>query len=161
MMARAQARLEAFVVPFSRVFREGDEGEGPRAACKGERRIDRRSLMLTRKSGPIHKGRKGQMQDRDELKSMCGDVERSLIKRFLTEHQVTQALMRASSEEIKGWLANTIRRMTEEGEAECLGLLAMWLVLESPRDTLVNMAVWLEIQGSPDHEHADGTATDE
>jgi hypothetical protein len=101
------------------------------------------------------------MQDRDELKSLCGDVERSLIKRFLSEHQVTQALMRASSEEIKGWLANTIRRMTEEGEAECLGLLAMWLVLESPRDTLVNMAVWLEIQGSPDHEHADGTATDE
>ena len=92
------------------------------------------------------------MQDRDELKSLCGDVERSLIKRFLSEHQVTQALMRASSEEIKGWLANSIRRMTEEGEAECLGLLAMWLVLESPRETLVNMEVWLEIQGSPDRE---------
>jgi hypothetical protein len=28
----------------------------------------------------------------------------------------------------------------------------MWLVLESPRETLVNMEVWLEIQGSPDRE---------
>ena len=154
MMARAQARLEAFAVRFSRVFRERDKGEGPRAACKGERRIDRRSLMLTRKSGPDPQRRKCQNQDRDELKSLCGDVERSLIKRFLTEHQVTHALMRASSEEIKGWLANNIRRMTEEGEAECLGLLAMWLVLESPRETLVNLAVWLEIQGSPDFEDA-------
>jgi hypothetical protein len=101
------------------------------------------------------------MQDGGELKSLCADVERSLIKRFLKDHRVIQALMQASTEEIKGWLANNIRRMTEEGEAECLGLFAMWLVLESPRDTLVNLAVWLEIQGSPDAENADNLAGNE
>jgi hypothetical protein len=26
----------------------------------------------------------------------------------------------------------------------------MWLVLETPRDTLLNLAIWLETQGSPD-----------
>jgi hypothetical protein len=101
------------------------------------------------------------MGDMDELRGLNREVERSLIKRFLSEHQVIQALMQASTEEIKGWLANSIRRMTEEGEAECLGLFAMWLVLESPRDTLVNLAVWLEIQGSPDAEDAGDPARNE
>jgi hypothetical protein len=43
----------------------------------------------------------------------------------------------------------TSRRFIEEGEAELVGLLALWLVMKSPRDTLINLAVWLETEGSP------------
>jgi hypothetical protein len=90
------------------------------------------------------------MNEKDELNRLYHDAERSLMRRFLTEHEVIRVLMQAGTEEIQDWFANVIRRMTQEGDAECLGLFAMWLVLESPRDTLLNLAMWLEIQGSPD-----------
>jgi len=101
------------------------------------------------------------MAEKDELNRLYHDAERSLLRRFLTEHQVIRVLMQAGTEEIKDWFANVIRRMTQEGEAECLGLFAMWLVFESPRDTLLNLAMWLEIQGSPDDDEAASPASDE
>jgi hypothetical protein len=90
------------------------------------------------------------MKEQDELNRLYHDAERSLLRRFLTEHQVVQNLMLAGTEEIRNHFCDVIRHITQEGEAECLGLFAMWLVLESPRDTLLNLALWLEIQGSPD-----------
>jgi hypothetical protein len=101
------------------------------------------------------------MKEQDELNRLYHDAERSLLRRFLTEHQVLQNLMLARTEEIRNHFCHVIRHITEEGEAECLGLFAMWLVLESPRDTLLSLALWLEIQGSPDDDSASGAASDE
>jgi hypothetical protein len=41
------------------------------------------------------------MEDRDELKGLNREVELSLVKRFLEEHQVVQVLMLAGTEEIR------------------------------------------------------------
>jgi hypothetical protein len=101
------------------------------------------------------------MNEKDELNRLYHDAERSLMRRFLTEHEVIRVLMQAGTEETQDWFANVIRRMTQDGDAECLGLFAMWLVLESPRDTLLNLAVWLETQGSPDDEDGVSLAGDE
>ena len=98
------------------------------------------------------------MSEADELKRLYAGAEHSLMARFLREHPVVHELVQAGPEEIKDHFCNVIRRLSEEGEAECLGLFAMWLVLESSRDTLVNLAVWLEVAGSPDD---DGEAGDE
>jgi tetratricopeptide (TPR) repeat protein len=89
------------------------------------------------------------MEDRDELKGLHREVELSLVKRFLEEHQVVQVLMLAGTEEIRDWFANLVRQFIDEGESELVGLLALWLVMKSPRDTLINLAVWLETEGSP------------
>jgi hypothetical protein len=43
-----------------------------------------------------------------------------------------------------------IRRLSDEGEAENVGLIALWLVDRTPRDTLLNLAIWLELEGSLD-----------
>jgi hypothetical protein len=89
------------------------------------------------------------MGDMDELKGLNREVELSLVKRFLDEHEVVQVLMLAGTEEIRDWFGNLVRRFIDEGEAELVGLLALWLVMKSPRDTLINLAVWLETEGSP------------
>ena len=94
------------------------------------------------------------MDEQDELDRLYHDAERSLLRKFPTEHQVVRVLMQSSAEEIRDWFASVITRMTQEGEADCLGLFAMWLVLESPRDTLLNLAIWLETQGSPEDDDA-------
>jgi hypothetical protein len=101
------------------------------------------------------------MKEQDELNRLYHDAERSLLRRFLAEHQVIRDLMQAGTEGIRDRFANVIKQMTQEGEAEGLGLFAMWLVLESPRETLLNLALWLEIQGSPADDAAPGPATDE
>jgi hypothetical protein len=88
------------------------------------------------------------MENRDELKGLNREVELSLVKRFLDEHEVVQVLMLAGTEEIRDWFGNLVRRFIDEGEAELVGLLALWLVMKSPRDTLINLAVWLETEGS-------------
>jgi hypothetical protein len=92
------------------------------------------------------------MGDREELNRLFGEVERSLIRRFLTEHELIPLLMRAGTEEIRDWFGNVIRRFMDEGETGTVGLLALWLVLESPRDTLIKLAIWLETQDSPNDE---------
>ena len=94
--------------------------------------------------------------EKDELDRLCAGAERSLMVRFLKEHPVLRELIQAGPEEIRDHFCNVIRRLAHEGESECLGLFAMWLVLESSRDTLVNLAVWLEIAGSPDDDGAAG-----
>jgi hypothetical protein len=94
------------------------------------------------------------MKDTEELTRLYGDVERSLIRRFLTEHELIPTVMRAGTEEIRDWFGNVIRRFMDEGETGTVGLLALWLVLESPRDTLIKLAIWLETQDSPDDEDA-------
>jgi len=97
------------------------------------------------------------MEDRDELKGLNREVELSLVKRFLDEHEVVQVLMLAGTEEIRDWFGNLVGRFIDEGEAELVGLLALWLVMKSPRDTVINLAVWLETEGSPGGE--DGPAS--
>jgi hypothetical protein len=101
------------------------------------------------------------MKEQDELNRLYHDAERSLLRRFLTEHQVIRVLMQGGTEEIRDHFCNSIRRLTQEGEAECLGLFAMWLVLESPRDTLLNLAIWLETQGSADDDSAASAVSDD
>ena len=107
------------------------------------------------------KADEGPLSEVDELKRLYAGAERSLMVRFLKEHPVIHELIQAGPEEIRDHFCNVIRRLAQEGEAECLGLFAMWLVLESSRDTLVNLAVWLEIAGSPDDDGAAGEASDE
>ena len=107
------------------------------------------------------KADEGPLSEVDELKRLYAGAERSLMVRFLKEHPVIHELIQAGPEEIRDHFCNVIRRLSEDGEAESLGLFAMWLVLESSRDTLVNLAVWLEIAGSPDDDGAAGEASDE
>jgi hypothetical protein len=71
------------------------------------------------------------MKEQDELNRLYHDAERSLLRRFLTEHQVIRVLMQGGTEEIRDHFCNSIRRLTQEGEAECLGLFAMWLTQKS------------------------------
>ena len=101
------------------------------------------------------------MGENDELKRLCDEAERALIAEFISEHHVIGVLVQASAEEIREWFCNVIRLFMDEGAAGILGLLALWLVMESSRDTLVNLAVWLETQGPPDGKDAPNPASDE
>jgi hypothetical protein len=92
------------------------------------------------------------MESGEETRALRGEIERSLIERFLKEHHAIKVLMLAETEEIRGWLVNLIRRFIDEGEAGVVGLLALWLVVNSPKDILINLAVWLETEGSPGEE---------
>jgi hypothetical protein len=40
------------------------------------------------------------MDEEDESNRLCHDAERSLLRKFLTEHQVVRVLMQSSAEEI-------------------------------------------------------------
>jgi hypothetical protein len=90
----------------------------------------------------------GRSRHRDE-------AERALIVRFLADHELMPALVLAETEQIRDWFANMISRFTNEKEAPPLGLLAMWLVMHAPRQTLINLAIWLETETSSGDETSD------
>ena len=94
------------------------------------------------------------MTEKDELDRLYHESERALLGSFLTEHQVARALAEASAEEIKEWFGNLVRTFSDDGEAAVLALLVQWFLMESSRDTLVKLAVWLEIQASAEDDEA-------
>jgi len=85
-----------------------------------------------------------------ELNEVYWTAMRSLFGNFIEEHPEVTALLRANTDQIKGTFSRLIRRLSDEGEAENVGLIALWLVDRTPRDTLLNLAIWLEMEGSLD-----------
>jgi hypothetical protein len=79
------------------------------------------------------------MSDEDEareLSDLYWKAMRSLFGTFVEEHPEVTALLRANTDQIKGTFSGLIRRLSDEGEAENVGLIALWLVDRTPRDTL-------------------------
>lgn len=93
------------------------------------------------------------MSDEDEareLSDLYWTAMHSLFGRFIEEHPEVTALLRATTEQIRKQFSQVIRRLSDEGDAGAVGLIALWLVDRTPRDTLLNLAIWLELEGRLD-----------
>jgi hypothetical protein len=93
------------------------------------------------------------MSDEDEareLNELYWTAIRSLFGNFIEEHPGMTSLLQASTEQIRELFSRTIRRLSDEGDAGAVGLIALWLVDRTPRDTLLNLAIWLEMEGRLD-----------
>jgi hypothetical protein len=85
-----------------------------------------------------------------ELNDLYWTAMHSLFGNFIEEHPEVTTLLQANTDQIKETFSRVIRRLSDEGEAGTVGLIALWLVDRTPRDTLLNLAIWLELEGSLD-----------
>jgi hypothetical protein len=85
-----------------------------------------------------------------ELNDLYWTAMRSLFGNFLEEHPGMTSLLQASTEQIRDLFSRAIRGFSDEGDAGTVGLIALWLVDRTPRDTLLNLAIWLELEGRLD-----------
>jgi hypothetical protein len=85
-----------------------------------------------------------------ELNDLYWTAMRSLFGNLLEEHPGMTSLLQASTEQIRDLFSRAIRGFSDEGDAGTVGLIALWLVDRTPRDTLLNLAIWLELEGRLD-----------
>ena len=85
-----------------------------------------------------------------ELNDLYWTAMRSIFGSFRRDHPEMSALLGASGEQIKDLFSRIIHRFSDEGDAATVGLIALRLVDRTPRDTLLNLAIWLELEGRLD-----------
>jgi hypothetical protein len=84
-----------------------------------------------------------------EFNDLYWTAMRSIFGNFIEEHPEVTVLLRATTEQIREQFSRLIRQMSDE-DAGAVGLIALWCVDRTPRDTLLNLAIWLELEGPLD-----------
>jgi hypothetical protein len=85
-----------------------------------------------------------------ELNDLYWTAMRSVFGNFIEEHPGVTVLLRATTEQIRERFFRLIRQTSDGGDAGAVGLIALWCVDRTPRDTLLNLAIWLELEGPLD-----------